>query len=108
MVGFVAENILSGRVGTAAWHEVERLTETHQLLDVRTPSEFAAGSIAGAVNIPVDELRDRLEELPHKPLLIFCAVGLRGYIAARILTQHGLECRNLCGGYKTYALVKQG
>jgi NADPH-dependent 2,4-dienoyl-CoA reductase/sulfur reductase-like enzyme/rhodanese-related sulfurtransferase len=105
MIGFVAENILSGRVETAAWHEVERLSETHQLLDVRTPSEFAAGSITGAVNIPVDELRNRLEELPHEPLLIFCAVGLRGYIAARILKQHGFECRNLSGGYKTYALV---
>jgi len=106
MIGFVAENILSGKVQTAAWSEVERLSETHQLLDVRTPAEFAAGSITGAINIPLNELRDRLEEVPRSPLLIFCAVGLRGYIAARILMQHGFECRNLSGGYRTYSLVQ--
>jgi len=108
MVGFVAENILSGKVQTAAWHEVERLSETHQLLDVRTPPEFAAGSIANAVNIPLNKLRSHLEELPRKPLLIFCDSGTRSYIAARILKQHGFECRNLSGGYRTYSLVMPG
>ena len=108
MIGFVAENILSGRVQTASWHEIERLTETHQLLDVRTPAEFAAGSIEGAVNIPLNELRTRLTELPRKPLLIFCEVGTRGYIAARILMQNEFDCRNLNGGYRTYALVNNG
>lgn len=106
MIGFVAENILDGLVQTASWYELESLCKTHQLLDVRTPAEFAAGSIEGARNIPVDELRNRLEELPRTPLLIFCAVGLRGYIAARILKQNGFECRNLSGGYTTYVLVK--
>jgi len=108
MIGFVAENILSGKIQTAAWHEVEQLKKTHQLLDVRTPAEVASGSIVDALAIPLDELRNRLQELPRKPLLIFCAVGLRGYIAARILTQNGFECRNLSGGYKTYSLVKNG
>jgi len=108
MVGFVAENILSGKVQTAAWHEVERLSETHQLLDVRTPPEFAAGSIANAVNIPLNKLRSHLEELPRKPLLIFCDSGTRSYIAARIMMQKGFDCLNLNGGYRTYSLVMPG
>ncbi len=105
MIGFVAENILNGMVQTASWHEVEELSKTHMLLDVRTPAEYASGTIAGAVNIPLDELRKRLGDVPRGPLLVFCAVGLRGYIAARILAQHGFECCNLSGGYKTYSLV---
>jgi rhodanese-related sulfurtransferase len=105
MIGFVAENILNGRVQTASWHEVAELSKTHLLLDVRTPGEYAAGTIAGAVNIPLNSLRDRMEELPDTPLLIFCEVGQRGYIAARILAQHGFECRNLSGGYKTFSMV---
>jgi rhodanese-related sulfurtransferase len=105
MIGFVAENILNGRVHTAGWHEVELLSKTHTLLDVRTPAEYAAGTIAGALNIPLNSLRDRMEELPRSPLLIFCEVGQRAYIAARILMQRGFECRNLSGGYTTYSLV---
>jgi peroxiredoxin family protein/rhodanese-related sulfurtransferase/TusA-related sulfurtransferase len=70
---------------------------------VRTPAEVEAGTIPGSVNIPVDELRERLGELPpDKEILVFCQVGLRGYLACRILSQHGLDCRNLTGGYKTY------
>jgi pyruvate/2-oxoglutarate dehydrogenase complex dihydrolipoamide dehydrogenase (E3) component/rhodanese-related sulfurtransferase len=105
MLGFVAENILSGRVRTAAWHEVTELSKTHTLLDVRTPAEYAAGTIAGALNIPLNSLRDRMAELPRSPLLVFCEVGQRAYIATRILMQHGFECRNLSGGYATYSLV---
>jgi NADPH-dependent 2,4-dienoyl-CoA reductase/sulfur reductase-like enzyme/rhodanese-related sulfurtransferase len=108
MVGFVAENILEGRVKTAAWHEVERLSETHHLLDVRTPAEFAAGSIKGAVNIPLNDLRARMTELPRKPLLAFCEVGMRAYIAARILMHNEFDCLNLNGGYRTYSLVNNG
>jgi NADPH-dependent 2,4-dienoyl-CoA reductase/sulfur reductase-like enzyme/rhodanese-related sulfurtransferase len=107
MAGFVAENILSGKVKTAAWHEVESLSKTHFLLDVRTPAEFDAGTITEAVNIPLNQLRDHLDELPRKPVLIFCEVGMRAYIAARILMQHGFECRNLSGGHKTYRLMEK-
>ena len=78
--------------------------ENKFLLDVRTPDEYSLGSLPGAVNIPLDELRDRLAELPKdKMIYTFCAVGLRGYLAYRILTQHGFDkVRNLSGGLKTY------
>ena len=70
------------------------------LLDVRTPTEFANGALPGSTNIPVDQLRQRLEELPKdKPILITCQVGLRGHIATRILRQHGFDAVNLKGGY---------
>jgi NADPH-dependent 2,4-dienoyl-CoA reductase/sulfur reductase-like enzyme/rhodanese-related sulfurtransferase len=75
------------------------------LLDVRTPTEFAAGALPGAVNIPVDELRDRLSELPRdREIAAYCQVGQRGYTATRILRQHGFAAANLAGGYKTYRL----
>ena len=79
------------------------------IIDVRTEAEFQQGSIPGAVNIPVDSLRDRLDELPReKSFYVYCQVGLRGYIALRILKQHGFtRVRNLSGGYKTYQLAMQ-
>jgi rhodanese-related sulfurtransferase len=80
---------------------------THCLLDVRSPDEFAAGTIPGAVNIPIGTLRARLEELPAaKPIIIFCRVGVRGYLAARILMAKGrTDCVNLSGGYETWRLA---
>lgn len=102
--GFVAANILSGNVAVCHWHEVMNPTSEQFILDVRTPAEVQAGTIPGAVNIPIDQLRSRLAELPKdKEILAFCQVGLRGYLACRILTQHGFKCRNLSGGYKTYS-----
>lgn len=100
--GFVASNSIKGDV--RLWHSDELpLRPDKVLLDVRTPTEVKAGTIPGAINIPVDQLRDRLGELPKdKGLLVFCQVGLRGYVACRILTQKGFQCRNLTGGYKTY------
>ena len=79
------------------------------LLDTRTPEEYALGTIKGAVNIPVDDLRERLSEVPQdKRVVVFCAVGLRGYLAQRILMGHGYKnVVNLSGGYKTYALATQ-
>ena len=75
------------------------------LLDVRTPQEFAAGSLPGALNIPVDDLRSRIAEIPNgRPIAVYCQVGQRGYIATRILRQHGIEAANIGGGYKTYRL----
>jgi peroxiredoxin family protein/rhodanese-related sulfurtransferase/TusA-related sulfurtransferase len=79
------------------------------LLDVREPSEVATGTIPGAINIPVDQLRDRVGELPKdRELLVFCQVGLRGYVACRQLSQKGFRCRNLTGGMKTYAATVGG
>jgi rhodanese-related sulfurtransferase len=77
------------------------------LLDVRTPKEFAEGHLPGAVNIPVDDLRGRLGELSKdRPILAYCQVGMRGYIATRILLQKGFDVANLGGGYKTFLLLR--
>ena len=75
------------------------------LLDVRTAAEFSFGSIKGAINIPLDDLRKRIDELPHdKEIIIFCTVGLRGYLAQKILRARGYDnVRNLSGGYKSYS-----
>ncbi|MBN1973011.1 MAG: FAD-dependent oxidoreductase [Sedimentisphaerales bacterium] len=101
--GFVAANILDGTAKICHVEDVLNPTEKQLLLDVRTPAEVEAGTIGGAVNIPVDQLRSRLNELPKdREILAFCQVGLRGYIACRILSQNGFNCRNLSGGYKTY------
>lgn len=75
---------------------------------MRTPQEFAAGHIDGSFNIPLDELRDRLSEVPQgRPLAVTCAVGLRGYLAVRILLAHGFDARNLSGGFRMYTLTKR-
>lgn len=107
MAGFVAENIITGKVKIIHWREIENLPSTTLLLDVRTEKEFSLGSIPGAINIPVDELRSRLDELPKdKEIVLFCAVGLRGYLAWRILVQNGYSnIRNLSGGYKTWSIA---
>ncbi|SHE40568.1 CoA-disulfide reductase [Caldanaerobius fijiensis DSM 17918] len=108
MAGFVAANVLRGDCDVIHWDAVEkRDKERTFLIDVRTPLEYSLGTIEGAVNIPVDNLRNRLEEIPRdKEIIIFCQVGLRGYIACRILMQHGFKSvKNLSGGYKTYEAV---
>lgn len=105
IAGYVAENIILGRVKPVYWRDLRDIElKDVFLLDVRTPDEFALGSLPGAVNIPLDEIRDRIAELPsNKPIYTFCAVGLRGYLAYRILIQHGFkEVYNLSGGLKTY------
>ena len=106
MAGFVAANILRGDART--WELEELATPGDSIvLDVRMPVEVAQGGIPGALNIPVDDLRARLHELPRdKELRIFCAVGLRGYVACRMLSQLGFRCRNLSGGYRVYSLWK--
>ncbi|OUO21508.1 pyridine nucleotide-disulfide oxidoreductase [Alistipes sp. An31A] len=104
MAGYVAENILTGKCRTLHWREVAGLPEETVRIDVRTRAEYELGSIPGFVNIPLDELREHLDELPrNRPLVVTCAVGLRGYLASRILTQHGFDdVRNLSGGYRTW------
>ncbi|HOD83399.1 MAG: Coenzyme A disulfide reductase [Planctomycetes bacterium ADurb.Bin126] len=101
--GYVASNALDGDVLLAHYDQVANPRADQVLLDVRTAPEVKAGTIPGSLHIPVDELRGRLGELPRdKEILAFCQVGLRGYLACRILSQHGFRCRNLTGGYKTY------
>ena len=105
IAGYVAENIIAGKVKPVYWRELRDIRLEHEyLLDVRTEDEFAIGSLPGAINIPLDELRDRIAEVPQdRPVYVFCAVGLRGYLAYRILSQHGYNnVRNLSGGIKTY------
>ncbi len=106
MAGFVAQNVLAGRTHTIAWKDIEQLKEDYTLVDVRTRVEFANGHIEGAVNIPVDSLRERMGELDaNKTIVEYCQVGLRGYIADRILTQNGYKVLNVTGGYKTSSLL---
>lgn len=105
MAGFVADNILKKRVETILWSDVASLPADAVKIDVRTPAEYELGTIPGFVNIPVDELRGRLAELPKDRLIVVtCAIGLRGYLAYRILKQHGFtNVKNLSGGYKTWS-----
>lgn len=104
MAGYVAENILSGKSRIIHWREIDSLPADTVRIDVRTREEFRMGSIPGFRNIPVDELREHLGELPSdKPIVVTCAVGLRGYLAYRILVQNGFkDVRNLSGGYTTW------
>jgi peroxiredoxin family protein/rhodanese-related sulfurtransferase/TusA-related sulfurtransferase len=101
--GFVAANALRGDVKLCRVEDLLKPQADQVLLDVRTPDEFSAGTVPGAKNIPVDELRARFGELSkEKEYLVFCKVGLRGYLACRTLSQNGFKCRNLSGGYTTY------
>lgn len=103
MAGFVAQNVLAGRSHMITWKAVKEMDpKDYILVDVRSEEEFANGHVDGAVNIPVDSLRDRLSELdPAKTIVEYCQVGLRGYVADRILTQHGYQVLNVTGGYKS-------
>lgn len=103
MLGFVADNLATGTERTIQWHEVEsELADGATLVDVRTPGEFARGSIPGAVNVPVDDLRHKAAALPPGRLVVTCQVGVRGHVAVRLLTQLGREVANLDGGYLTW------
>lgn len=103
MAGFTAQNVLAGRSHIISWQDVEdsRL-EDAVLLDVRTEEEYSNGHLPGALNIPLDSLRERMGELDRsKPVVEYCQVGLRGYVADRILSQNGYQVLNITGGYKT-------
>lgn len=105
MLGFIACNVLDGLMPA---EYAENIGGDDFVLDVRTRGEYAAGHIEGSVNIPLDELRDRLSELPSdERIIVTCAVGLRGYIAVRILLGHGFEAANLTGGFRLYTLAKK-
>ncbi|WP_213818298.1 DsrE/DsrF/DrsH-like family protein [Garciella nitratireducens] len=108
MVAFHAENILKGDLDVILWNELQRLQKEDVIfLDVREPIERELGFIENSINIPLHQLRDRLKELdPNKLIIPYCAVGLRGYIASRILTQNGFKkVKNLSGGYTTYKTI---
>ena len=104
--GFTAANVIKGDVAICHTEDIVNPGDDKFILDVRSPNEAAAGAIPGSVNIPLDQLRDRLGEIPRdKEALVYCAVGLRGYLACRVLSQKGIKCRNLSGGIKTYNAV---
>ena len=103
--GYVAGNILSGKMTPLYWREMQQVDKSQvTLVDVRTPDEYALGTIPGAINIPLDNLRERLADIPeNQPVYLFCGVGLRGYLASNILKSKGYpDVRNLIGGLKTY------
>ncbi len=108
MAGFMIENLETEKVAQFHWNEVEKLKcdGSMTLIDVRTAEEFDSGHIKGFFNIPVDELREHIEEFDiKKPVYVVCQSGLRSYIACCILSQHGFECYNLSGGYGFYSAV---
>ncbi len=108
MLGFVGENIISGKMKQFFWHDVETLPRDGSvtLLDVRTETEVKRGKIDGFLSIPLDSLRENLSQIPKgKPVYVHCHSGLRSYIACRILTGYGYDCYNLAGGWRLYESV---
>ncbi len=105
VAGYVAGNILSGKMKPLYWRELRDADLSKvTLIDVRTPDEFSLGALKGAINIPLDDMRERINEIPaDKPVFLYCGVGLRGYLASNILRQNGFDdVRNLVGGIKLY------
>lgn len=109
MLGFYASNIIEGYVDILQWDEIDKLEKDKSvIIDVREEFELMSGSLENSIHIPLGELRDRLDEIPKdKILYATCQVGLRGYIACRLLEQHGFKCANIDGGIKTYLNVKR-
>lgn len=107
MVGYIIENIEHGLVKQFHFEELEQIKKNHAviLLDTRTPFEYVRGHLEGFINIPIDELRQRLGELsPHKIIYVMCQSGMRSYLACRILSQNGFHCYNFSGGYRFYEI----
>jgi rhodanese-related sulfurtransferase len=103
----MADNIFTGLVKQFHWHDIEALQDKNvQLLDTRSAKEYERGHAPGFINVPLDELRDRLSELdPTRPVYVMCHTGIRSYIASRILIGHGFDVSNFSGGHSFYALV---
>lgn len=103
MLGYINRNIVEGLTPTLQWHELSSSIKAGStLVDVRTAGEHRFGNIPGSINLPVDELREHIDELKGKNVIVYCQVGQRGHIATRILKQHGIETKNLDGGYLTW------
>jgi len=109
MAGFVADNLLSQRLDIFYWNELEKIEHGDILLDVRTENEFNQGNIQGSINIPIDELRKRIDELPRNgKIFVYCEAGIRGYLGQRILKQSGFNhVKNLSGGYRLWKTCTQ-
>jgi rhodanese-related sulfurtransferase len=106
--GFVACNVMEGRIKQCFWNEIDDLAKGPKncLVDVRTEREFGQGHIEGSMNIPVDDIRRRMDEIPKdRRVVLICQSALRSYIAARILEQNGYDCCHLSGGWRLYASV---
>jgi rhodanese-related sulfurtransferase len=104
MLGYMADNILSGLTESVQWNELaDRMADGARLIDVRTPGEFNAGHVDGAINIPVDDLRERFAEIPKENVIVTCQVGQRGHTASTLLRELGIKAANLDGGYKTWS-----
>jgi rhodanese-related sulfurtransferase len=103
MLGYMIENVRSGDCDVVDPAELRRLvTDGWQVVDVRSPAEHAAGAIPGSRNVPLDDLRDELAELPAAPIVVYCEVGQRGHTATALLRSHGRRVRNLDGGFRTW------
>ena len=103
LAGYVAENLANGTATAVQWHRVAALQDDGwTVVDVRSPAEFSSGAIPGAVNVPLDELRERHAEVPPDHVVVHCKVGQRGFTAARLLQQLGHDVANLDGGYVTW------
>ncbi|MEA4891219.1 MAG: FAD-dependent oxidoreductase [Peptococcaceae bacterium] len=110
MMGYVIENLLTGKVEQFYWHDLDFLSSDPrvQIIDVRSEREFAAGHLEEAINIPLPQLRMSLDKLDAaKRICVICESGLRSYIACRILSQKGYDCAHLAGGWRLYAAVMQ-
>lgn len=110
MLGYYASNLIEGLVETIQWHEVDTLDPKENIIiDVREAFELETGTLPHTMHIPLGQIRNRLEEIPkEKKIFVVCQVGLRGYVACRILEQHGIKCTNIDGGVKTYLCMKRG
>lgn len=107
MLGYIAENLLTGFTENVQWYDVRPMQARGvTLLDVRTQAEFANGSISGAINIPLDELRNRFNEIPDGKIMVYCQVGQRGHTATVLLRERGVDAVNLDGGYKTWVAAE--
>ena len=103
MLGYIAENLLTGFTENVQWHDIDALkADGYVIVDVRTPAEFAAGALPHAINVPLDELRERFDELPQAPIVVYCQVGQRGHTATVLIREKGHRAVNLDGGFKTW------
>lgn len=104
MLGYISENVLSRITPTIQWYEVqEKVQQGYSIIDVRSANEVNSGSIPGSLNIPIDEIRERVDEIPSRKIIVTCQVGQRGHAATRLLRELGYDATNLDGGYMTWS-----